>query len=414
MTDTRLSPWKTWLLAALLVLLMLGQGLPHLLSFSFEPPSDQVLPPESLEGFALAESYHRVSELSGLMSSLVKLPLLLLILGSGWAIGVERRWGETPWRWPARLGFLALYWLALKLVKLPSTIANYLQDRAYELTHLLPAEYLQIFLVGLIIPFLMYLIRKLLVYCNMPLMRRHWWWGTVAVLFVLFTILPELITRRQPLDLVAKYAPLEEGALRSELEGIAEQAGRKVNFFTVDSSKRTRQGNVYFGGKIGAEFVIFSDTIVEALSPRELGYILAHELGHHYTQTRMMLIHYGLSLSTSLLMYWLVQRWNGGGMIPPERRLHALMQLALLGTVLSLVSSPLRSALSRWDERVCDRYGLELSEDADAFRRAVLGVARLNLTSYDIPGWAYYIGATHPTVRERLQFIDRWPPDESI
>ena len=48
----------------------------------------------------------------------------------------------------------------------------------------------------------------------------------------------------------------------------------------MDASRRTAHGNAYFTGVFGQKRIVLFDTLLEAMGPREVVAVLAHELGH--------------------------------------------------------------------------------------------------------------------------------------
>ena len=48
----------------------------------------------------------------------------------------------------------------------------------------------------------------------------------------------------------------------------------------MDASRRTAHGNAYFTGLFRQKRIVLFDTLLEAMGPREVLAVLAHELGH--------------------------------------------------------------------------------------------------------------------------------------
>ena len=49
----------------------------------------------------------------------------------------------------------------------------------------------------------------------------------------------------------------------------------------MDKSKRTKHPNAYFTGFKNNRRIVFYDTLIELLSPKEIKAVLAHEIGHY-------------------------------------------------------------------------------------------------------------------------------------
>ena len=102
-------------------------------------------------------------------------------------------------------------------------------------------------------------------------------WLFVAGLQVfMITVYPIAI-----LPLFNKLSPLEDGKLKSDVEGLA----KKLNFplhelFVIDGSKRSAHSNAYFFGLPWKKHIVIYDTLIEKSKPEEVVAVLAHELGH--------------------------------------------------------------------------------------------------------------------------------------
>lgn len=102
-------------------------------------------------------------------------------------------------------------------------------------------------------------------------------WLFVAGLQVfMITVYPIAI-----LPLFNKLSPLEDGKLKSDVEGLA----KKLNFplhelFVIDGSKRSAHSNAYFFGLPWKKHIVIYDTLIEKSKPEEVVSVLAHELGH--------------------------------------------------------------------------------------------------------------------------------------
>jgi STE24 endopeptidase len=223
-----------------------------------------------------------------------------------------------------------------------------------------------------------------------------------------FLAVPEMLSRTRPLDPVETLAPLEDPPLRDALDAVSRRAGMTLDYYVVDQSKRSRRMNMYVTGRMGREYVVLTDTLANGLAPAEAAAVMAHELLHQQRRTVTMLRGKALALATTLLVFWLAHRREGGGAVPPHRRLQVLVWLVLSATLVGFVARPIGCRLNRTEERAADAFALELTRDPRAMEGALRKVAQANLTPYDVPRWAYLLGASHPTFRERLAAIHAW------
>ena len=376
------------------------------------PVLPEGLPAEAVAGFEEAESYLRPLIVGRLFSTVAGIFLVLLLLTSGIAQHIEDRFGATRLRWPARIGFLlgffALVWIAF----FPSSWMHYLRNRDFGITGMVWQSWLRNTLLATPIPLLLFLGRWLILFCLIAIFKRSWWWVGALLLFVVFSAIPEWFSRTYPMDLVEEMTPLPAGEIRQVFEGLAEETGRNLELMMLDESERTRRVNMALTGRIGREYVLVTDTLLDKLTPQEARVMLAHELGHAGTRHIVFPIRKLLGLLSSLLTLGLVYRFQRAHPVPERRILTVLLQIMLAGHLVGMVLGPFRGALSRYEEREADRYALEITNDPESLRSLLLKLAVVNLEPYDAPKWAYYFyGASHPTIRQRMKMADQWADD---
>lgn len=78
-----------------------------------------------------------------------------------------------------------------------------------------------------------------------------------------------------------KLSPLEEGELKTKVEGLALAHKFPLQeLFVIDGSKRSAHSNAYFYGLPWKKHIVIYDTLIEKTKTDEIIAILAHELGH--------------------------------------------------------------------------------------------------------------------------------------
>lgn len=102
------------------------------------------------------------------------------------------------------------------------------------------------------------------------------WAFSFGVQLAGITIYPILI-----LPLFNKLSPLEEGPLKTSVEGLA----RRLQFplqelYVIDGSKRSAHSNAYFYGLPWKKHIVIYDTLIEKSETEEVVAVLSHELGH--------------------------------------------------------------------------------------------------------------------------------------
>ena len=110
-----------------------------------------------------------------------------------------------------------------------------------------------------------------------------------------------------------KFTPLEEGELRDSLTALLEKNGYKVRAIQVmDASRRTTKSNAYFAGFGKMKTIVLYDTLVQAMTPREICAVFAHEMGHglHKDTLKNQLLTFA-QMAILAVLAWLTLRYPG-------------------------------------------------------------------------------------------------------
>jgi STE24 endopeptidase len=115
------------------------------------------------------------------------------------------------------------------------------------------------------------------------LTRRYpgrWWLpaaaGSVGIGALLTALSPVLLD-----PVFNRFTPLPEGATRSDVLALAQDARVKVReVYAVDASRRTTAANAYVTGLGPTKRVVLFDTLLDRYSRDEVRVVVAHELAH--------------------------------------------------------------------------------------------------------------------------------------
>lgn len=224
-----------------------------------------------------------------------------------------------------------------------------------------------------------------------------WWVVPAAAAVALFALLLSFVGPVLLEPIFNRFAPLADADLVEALRALAARAEIPVRQVLVqDASRRTRKANAYVSGLGRTRRLVLADTLLEKATAAEVRVVVAHELGHR--RYRHVLLGTLLSMGAGAVAAVVVWVLLGTTAADP----HRLPLVFLIGLALTLGSLPARSAISRRWERSADRYALELTGDADAFRAAFRNLARSNLSDLDPPLVVYLLLFTHPTPVERI------------
>ncbi len=240
----------------------------------------------------------------------------------------------------------------------------------------------------------------------MERMGPSWWlwaWGATT-LFSLFTawIYPAVLA-----PLFNKFTPLPEGDLREAILDLARRTGFRAGGISVmDASRRTAHGNAYFTGLFGQKRIVLFDTLLDAVAPREVVAVLAHELGHfklHHVRWAMLrgiatsgLVFYALSLCLPLRAFYSAFSLD-------QTAYGALAVFGLWFGLVSFLLHPLENALSRRHEFAADAFALRNGATAvelgTALRKLSEKSRHLPVT-HPLYSRVYH---SHPPLLERLR-----------
>ncbi len=345
----------------------------------------------------------------GVVSGWTEAALTLVLVGAG-GLGLVESWARAvaaPSAIATGLVFFAILGTASGLLALPFDLYSTFR---IERVHGFTRQTLRGFVldrvkgtalaIGLGVPLLAGL---LWVMARMGPLWWLWAWGLVSGFNLLaLWIYPTLLA-----PVFNRFVPLAPGELREEIEALARRVGfRTQGVYVMDASRRTAHGNAYFTGILGQQRIVLFDTLLEALAPREIVAVLAHELGHfELHHVRWALVR---SVAASGGFLFVLSR-----LLPIEGFYAAFSlartpygALAVFGLWFALVGfllQPLENALSRRQEFAADRFALGAGARPDelgAALRKLREQSRLLPLSDPLYSRVYH---SHPQLLERLK-----------
>ncbi len=388
-----------------LLLLTVAQVLPY--HIPFDTPDFPGLAPEHHERFAEAARFNAPIRWSSLAGDLTLFPLVALLMYSGWAARVENRHAEGRNRWPAIIGFFAFLFVVLFLFRLPGLFRQQLHWQAYGISKLSTPAWVLLVLKAQAIPAFKFLATNVLIFCFMSIAPRRWWIITALFLFLLYHVVPEVTGLTKPLDPVETTTPLESGALSETLQAVARQSGRECTFMVSDESQRSERINIHVTGKLGREYVVFTDNWIRKVPIEESAAAMAHELGHLVTRHITAPLSKTLGLLGSLLIMGLVARLHP---VSPGHRLQAILCMLILAHAVSMLTRPALAALNRYQEHEADIYALALMQNPEALEKVLLRTGKANLVNWRNPLWHRLYTGSYPDLAKRVSVCRSWKP----
>lgn len=227
-------------------------------------------------------------------------------------------------------------------------------------------------------------------------------WALAALVMLLLAyVAPAWI-----LPLFNKFTPLEDEALRADIETLARQQGFALSgLFVMDGSRRSAKGNAFFTGLGRKKRIALFDTLLENLDRQEAVGVLAHEVGHwklgHIRQSLVLGI---LRLGALLWLLSLLLRWNTlfADLGLPASAHAGLLLFSLLFAPASLLLGALTNAISRRHEFQADSFAARATGNPAALGSALRKLVRQNLANLTPHPLSVALFHSHPPLAARL------------
>jgi Zn-dependent protease with chaperone function len=371
------------------------------------------------EPTALAVRYHRTSHVLWAGATALELLVPAALLFTGLSARVRDLAGRIARG--RRLLTIAVYGAAYVLIQavvvLPlAWYAGFVRQHAYGLSTETAGQWLADWGKGAAI---MALVAALVLWIPYRLLRaspRGWWLWT-GLFTAPLTVLAMIVAPVWIAPLFDEYGPMRDAELEARIHRLAARAGiPDSRIYEVRKSDETRQVNAYVTGFGGTKRIVLWDTLVDRLQPDELLFVMGHEMGHFVLRHTLTVI-LGATLLATLALY-VVHRVAGRTIARFQHRfgfdrlddVASVPLLALMGGVVMFATTPAVLALSRWQEREADRFGLEITRDNQAAARAFV---RLHDENLAVPrtGLLYLLWrGSHPDLADRIEFANRYRP----
>ena len=236
------------------------------------------------------------------------------------------------------------------------------------------------------------------------------WWLLLASTMFIFIILSIYIYPTYISPIFNKFDNLDDDVIKSEIRDLSKQTNFSINnLYVMDKSKRTKHPNAYFTGFKNNRRIVFYDTLIDLLSPKEIKAVLAHEIGH-YKHNHIIK---SLIVSTAVIfigMFYLSSLINNASYLEflnlPMNEASQLIALVFTYQVISFFIEPFFSILSRSNEYEADNFASK-QVDKEHLVTSLIKLYKSNL-SFLIPNKLYAMFYfSHPTILERINNLRR-------
>ena len=248
------------------------------------------------------------------------------------------------------------------------------------------------------------------------LMGTHKWLGDwLIVAFAGFlTLLMLAISFLYPVlsRVFNRFTPLEDGELKQSLTALLEKNGYKVRDIKVmDASRRTTKSNAYFSGFGRMKTIVLYDTLVAAMTPREILAVFAHEMGHglHKDTLKNQILTFVQMMLLAVAAWW-VLRTPGAFTSFGFEGLNYGFAVVLIMSVLFALIAPLFgllvNALSRRAEYRADAQAVKEGFGPELIA-ALKKLARENFADLAPSPLVVLLEDSHPTLSQRIDAIEK-------
>ncbi|EOI1873942.1 M48 family metallopeptidase [Campylobacter coli] len=302
--------------------------------------------------------------------------------------------------------FLLAFLIITSILNLPLSIyESFVKDKAHGFSNMTLKLFIKDTIKSLILTLIFgFLILYALLFCY-DFFSTFWWLAAFifafCVIVIINVIYPTLIA-----PIFNKMEKLEDENLLSKINDLMKQCGFNANgVYVIDASKRDKRLNAYFGGLFKSKRVVLFDTLLKALSERELLAVLGHELGHFVHKDIIKALINGAI--TMFLLFFIFAHLPD--FVYQESHLEGVnggvfALLFIFANIFSFIISPLINALSRKNEFAADQHGAKVTSKED-MKNALLALARENKAFIKTSKIYTFFYLSHPSISDRIKAL---------
>ncbi|EFN0498008.1 M48 family metallopeptidase [Campylobacter coli] len=302
--------------------------------------------------------------------------------------------------------FLLSFLIITSILNLPLSIyESFIKDKAHGFSNMTVKLFIKDTMKSLILTLIFgFLILYALLFCY-DFFGTFWWIAAFIFAFCIIVII-NLIYPTLIAPIFNKMEKLDDENLLKKISSLMKQCGFSANgVYVIDASKRDKRLNAYFGGLFKSKRVVLFDTLLKALSERELLAVLGHELGHFVHKdivkalingaiTMFLLFFIFAHLPDFVYLESHLEGVNGG----------VFALLFIFANIFSFIISPLINALSRKNEFAADQHGSKLTSKED-MKNALLALARENKAFIKTSKIYTFFYLSHPSISDRIKAL---------
>jgi len=237
------------------------------------------------------------------------------------------------------------------------------------------------------------------------------WWVYAWLAITAFSIIMMWAYPKFIAPIFNKFTPLEEGEVLDKITNLLERNGfNSQGVFMMDGSRRSSHGNAYFTGFGKTKRIVFFDTLLKQLSPKQIEAVLAHELGHfkHKHVLKGMIVSMTMTLvGFAVLAFLMQQSWFYTQLgVNNQTTYMALLLFMLVSPIFTFFIGPIMSWWSRKHEFEADAFAAKESS-AEELINALVGLYKKNAgTLTPDPVYSAFYDS-HPPASIRIAHLRR-------
>ncbi|ENI6490562.1 M48 family metallopeptidase [Campylobacter coli] len=302
--------------------------------------------------------------------------------------------------------FLLSFLIITSILNLPLSIyESFVKDKAHGFSNMTLKLFIKDTMKSLILTLIFgFLILYALLFCY-DFFGTFWWIAAFIFAFCIIVII-NLIYPTLIAPIFNKMEKLDDENLLKKISSLMKQCGFSANgVYVIDASKRDKRLNAYFGGLFKSKRVVLFDTLLKALSERELLAVLGHELGHFVHKDIIKALINGAI--TMFLLFFIFAHLPD--FVYQESHLEGVnggvfALLFIFANIFSFIISPLINALSRKNEFAADQHGSKLTSKED-MKNALLALARENKAFIKTSKIYTFFYLSHPSISDRIKAL---------
>ncbi|KAF7700535.1 CAAX prenyl protease 1 like protein [Cucumispora dikerogammari] len=211
------------------------------------------------------------------------------------------------------------------------------------------------------------------------------------------------------LPLFNKFSELENQELKTEIDNLAIKTNFPLTEIKVmNQSIRSAKSNAFFAGFGNNKRIVLFDTLLTQIVKNEpLVAVLAHEIGHwKYNHLWKSFALLSINQFISLLSFQVFYNSSFINVLYENNVVLKMLHFYYLLGLLTVITNIMNNVHSRKNEKEADKFAVEMKFGGPLKEGLNLLLSSNKSSEHD--DWLYsYINYSHPTVKERVVFIDR-------